>query len=151
MAKVKEILLKFKSSLEGGEDIEKFLSDLDKGEEKAKKKFDEINNKIKESSKSIDKLKEREQLLLNVRNRSQSTEQIKKYNRELQDTQKRIKDIESTGIKSFGNLNNSILKIGGALGIAFGISQVVAFGKAAFSAFQEAEKSSRLLEIAVKK
>ena len=74
MAKVKEILLKFKSSLEGGEDIEKFLSDLDKGEEKAKKKFDEINNKIKESSKSIDKLKEREQLLLNVRNRSQSTE-----------------------------------------------------------------------------
>lgn len=47
-------------------------------------------------------------------------------------------------------MKNGLLQIGGALGIAFGVTEVIDFGKESIKAFVEAEKNAHDLEFAIR-
>lgn len=125
---------------------------------KAKAQFEELvrsilqgEQKIIESAKNANKtilsdedkafgkrkklIKEEESELQNLEKRKKrvySPEDIREYNKTLEETSKKVKKVgtESKGLeKSNGNLITSFKNIAGAVGIAFGVQQLLAFGK----------------------
>lgn len=125
---------------------------------KAKAQFEELvrsiqqgEQKIIESAKNANKtilsdedkafgkrkklIKEEESELQNLEKRKKrvySPEDIREYNKTLEETSKKVKKVgtESNGLeKSNGNLITSFKNIAGAVGIAFGVQQLLAFGK----------------------
>lgn len=94
------------------------ISDEDKAFNKRKKL-------IKEEESELQQLEKRKK-------RVYSPEDIREYNKTLEETSKKVKKVgtESKGLeKSNGNLITSFRNIAGAVGIAFGVQQLLAFGK----------------------
>lgn len=88
--------------------------------------------------------------------------QVEGMKAQLKSVEVALKKVETTGTdgakkveKEFNKAGNSIKEaagqIAGALGIAFGVSQVIAFGKESVKAFAEAEVNANKLKFAVTK
>lgn len=73
-------------------------------------------------------------------------EELKKVNTQLDQTRKEIRGVN----EEMSHGKATAMELAGAFGIAFGIEQVVEFGKASVVAFMEAEENAHQLEFAVK-
>lgn len=69
--------------------------------------------------------------------------------KELDSTQKKVADTGKAATQNFNQVGNSVRELGTAIGIAFGVQQLIQFGKASVSAYVEAERNAKLLLFAL--
>jgi len=87
--------------------------------------------------------KEAKNLLTNI---TQLDAKLKQVDATVGQHQRNVGNYTST----LSSMKAGLLEIGGALGLAFGVSQVVDFGKESIKAFVEAEKNAHDLEFAIR-
>jgi hypothetical protein len=113
---------------------------IQQGEQKITNSSKQANNQIlsdeqKAHNKRVQFIKEETQDLAELQKRKKlaySPEDISAYNKRIAETQQRIKTLNGeTGnlVKSNSNLITSFKNIAGAVGIAFGVQQLLSFGK----------------------
>lgn len=73
-------------------------------------------------------------------------DELKKVNTQLEKTKKEIRGVKD----EMNNGKNTAMELAGAFGIAFGVQQVISFGKESIKAFMEAEENAHQLAFAVK-
>lgn len=103
----------------------------DKSVKDSKKTFDALNKEIAEQEGLIGKLTKKQELLAKQRKKSNDPAEIKKFNRELQKTEKELNKLTSAGKKQekqMGGLEKGLLKVGGAMVAAFAVSAIIDFG-----------------------
>jgi hypothetical protein len=112
---------------------------IQQGEQKITNSSKQANNQIlsdeqKAHNKRVQFIKEETQDLAELQKRKKlaySPEEISQYNKRIAETQQRIKTLNGeTGnlVKSNSNLITSFKNIAGAVGIAFGVQQLLSFG-----------------------
>lgn len=69
--------------------------------------------------------------------------------KELDSTQKKVSDTGKAATNEFNQVGNSLKGLAGTIGVAFGVQQVIQFGKASVQAYMEAEKNAKLLLFAL--
>ena len=69
--------------------------------------------------------------------------------KELDSTQKKVSDTGKAATNEFNQVGSSLKGLAGAIGVAFGVQQVIQFGKASVQAYMEAEKNAKLLLFAL--
>lgn len=69
--------------------------------------------------------------------------------KELDSTQKKVSDTGKNATQSFNQVGNSVRELGTAIGVAFGVQQLIQFGKASVGAYVEAERNAKLLLFAL--
>jgi hypothetical protein len=69
--------------------------------------------------------------------------------KDLDTTQKKTSETGKAATESFNQVSNSLKGVGAAIGVAFGVQQVIQFGKASVNAYLEAEKNAKLLLFAL--
>ena len=69
--------------------------------------------------------------------------------KELDSTQKKVADTGKNATQSFNQVGTSLKGLAGTIGVAFGVQQVIQFGKASVQAYMEAEKNAKLLLFAL--
>lgn len=70
--------------------------------------------------------------------------------KELDTTQKKVADTGKAATNEFNQVGNSLKGLAGTIGLAFGVQQVIQFGKASVNAYAEAELNAKKLTFAVK-
>lgn len=109
-------------------DVTIVINVQDKSIKKAKETFDKMNKSIADQEGLLGKLQKKEELLLNLRKRSNDPKAIQAFNRELEKTRSQMNQLTNTAKKqetSMSKLTKSIGKMGLALGGAFAIKAVV--------------------------
>ncbi len=69
--------------------------------------------------------------------------------KELDSTQKKVADTGKNATQSFNQVGTSLKGLAATIGVAFGVQQIVQFGKASVNAYVEAEKNAKLLLFAL--
>ena len=69
--------------------------------------------------------------------------------KELDSTQKKVSDTGKNATQSFNQVGTSLKGLAATIGVAFGVQQVIQFGKASVNAYIEAEKNAKLLLFAL--
>jgi predicted nucleic acid-binding Zn-ribbon protein len=69
--------------------------------------------------------------------------------KELDSTQKKVSDTGKNATQSFNQVGTSLKGLAATIGVAFGVQQIVQFGKASVNAYIEAEKNAKLLLFAL--
>lgn len=69
--------------------------------------------------------------------------------KELDSTQKKVADTGKNATQSFNQVGTSLKGLAATIGVAFGVQQVIQFGKASVNAYIQAEKNAKLLLFAL--
>lgn len=156
-----EIITKYTAQVEGYiselNKIEKELRDVIKLEKQQATDAEINSRELKTSAAQRNKLLQDEiKNLAQLKAASQkafTVPEIKDFNNRIAESQKNISLLKGEQ-KSIGNLTsglkNQFLGLGAGIAAAFTVGAVVNFGKESVRAFQEAEKSAKLLESAIK-
>jgi len=78
-------------------------------------------------------------------------DEVQDLGKKSEDTGKKVKKSQSEMISGFNQLANSIKTVGAAIGIAFGVTEVIRFGVESVKAFRDAEKTAKQLNFALTK
>ncbi|PVY43258.1 hypothetical protein [Pontibacter virosus] len=115
--------------------------------------FDSLGNPIKAQLGLMEKLQRQADLYRKAIQQATLPENISKYNKRLEETESLLKKtaaVGRSGFDEFGNatqksgglmqsLKGNVLQFAGAVGIAFGVQQVLQFGKELFDLAKKAE------------
>lgn len=142
-------------------EIDKITKDMQKLANVGRKGFDDMGNPLKTQAGIIDKLSQRIKVYENAIKGATEETKIIRFNKKLEELRAQLDKTTNAGKKGFDELGNKIEKvekdisgkflsgiknIGLAMGIAFGISEIFAFGKEVVNLTGQAEGVKRAFD-----
>ena len=111
--------------------------------EQTKVRIQALKNAEESQIGIIEKLIAREKELVNLRNNSQNVESIKRINKEIESTRTQINKLSGDTQTGFGRIKETVLGVGAAIGISFGVQALSNFAKESVEIALKAEGIER--------
>lgn len=131
--------------LEIKSNIQEYINSLKRGQEANRNFFLEYKKGGGEQLGIIEKLERKQQTLNELRKRSNSTKEIKEYNKEIKNTEQEINKV-TNATTGWGKVLTGIKSILPALGITALIGGLISIGKQMFSVRAEFQKYEAILK-----